>query len=79
MIGKYGMGTRAVHSGYNSKSGEPRVVPIVQSTSYRYDTFDEVGDVASAKTPGYLYTRIGNPTVTALEKNLWSFKVELTR
>ncbi|MBP2032949.1 O-acetylhomoserine (thiol)-lyase [Clostridium algifaecis] len=65
---KFGIGTRSVQSGYYPESGDPRVVPIVQSTSYKYDTFEEVGDVAAAKTPGYLYTRIGNPTVAALEK-----------
>lgn len=68
MSEKFGIGTRAVQAGYSPKSGDPRVVPIVQSTSYKYDTFEEVGDVAAAKTPGYLYTRIGNPTVAALEK-----------
>ncbi|MEY7999213.1 O-acetylhomoserine aminocarboxypropyltransferase/cysteine synthase family protein [Clostridium sp. Mt-5] len=68
MSKEFRIGTKAVQSGYFPKSGESRVVPIVQSTSYRYDTFDEVGNVAAAKTPGYLYTRIGNPTVTDLEK-----------
>jgi len=68
MSQKFGIGTRSVHGGYSPKSGEPRVVPIIQSTSYKYDSFDEVGDVAAAKTEGFLYTRLGNPTVSALEK-----------
>lgn len=75
MSEKLGLGTKAVQGGYSPKSGDPRVSPIIQSTSYKYDSFDEVAKVASAsadvrslETGGYLYTRIGNPTITALEK-----------
>lgn len=68
MSQKFGIGTRAVHGGYSPKSGEPRVAPIVQSTSYKYDSFDEVGDVAAGRIEGFLYTRLSNPTVSALEK-----------
>lgn len=78
MSEKFKIGTRAVQGGYSPKSGDPRVVSIVQSTSYKYDTFDEVANVAAVsadvtalnKQGGYLYTRVGNPTVTALEKNM---------
>ncbi|BAH06966.1 hypothetical protein CKR_1915 [Clostridium kluyveri NBRC 12016] len=76
MSEKFKIGTRAVQGGYSPKSGDPRVASIVQSTSYKYDTFDEVANVAAVsadvtalnKQGGYLYTRVGNPTVTALEK-----------
>lgn len=74
MSEKLGLGTKAVHGGYAPGSGDPRVFPIVQSTAYKYNSFDEVADVAAASADvaargeRFLYTRIGNPTVDALEK-----------
>jgi len=68
MSNKFKIGTKAVQGGYYPKSGESLVMPIVQSTSFKYNSFEEVSDVASGKSQGYFYTRIGNPTVTALEK-----------
>ncbi len=62
--------TKAVQSGYTPGSGEPRVLPIYQSTTYRYDTCQEVADLFDLKTAGHMYTRISNPTVAALEEKI---------
>ncbi|MCR4661133.1 MAG: O-acetylhomoserine aminocarboxypropyltransferase/cysteine synthase [Clostridia bacterium] len=62
--------TRCVQSGYTPKNGEPRVLPITQSTTFVYDTPEQMGDLFDLKAEGFFYTRLGNPTVDALEKKL---------
>ncbi|PKM93866.1 MAG: O-acetylhomoserine aminocarboxypropyltransferase [Firmicutes bacterium HGW-Firmicutes-1] len=62
--------TKAVQSGYSPKNGEPRVLPIYQSTTYRYDTCEEVANLFDLKTVGHMYTRISNPTVAAFEEKI---------
>ena len=62
--------TICVQGGYKPKSGEPRVVPIVQSTTYYYEKADEMADLFDLKSEGYFYTRLANPTVDAFEKKL---------
>ncbi len=62
--------TKCIHSGYEAASGEPRVFPLVQSTTYKYDTADELGDLFDLKADGYIYSRISNPTVDVLEKKI---------
>ena len=62
--------TICVQGGYTPKSGEPRVVPIVQSTTYSYETASELADLFDLKAEGYFYTRLANPTVDAFEKKL---------
>ena len=62
--------TICVQGGYKPKSGEPRVVPIVQSTTYYYEKAGEMADLFDLKTEGYFYTRLANPTVDAFEKKL---------
>jgi len=59
--------TRCVQSGYHPENGAPRVVPIVQSTTYKYDSAKDLGDLFDLKTSGYFYTRLGNPTLSAVE------------
>lgn len=59
--------TKCVQAGYDPKNGEPRVLPIVQSTTYAYDTPEAMGDLFDLKAAGYFYTRIGNPTNAGLE------------
>ena len=51
-----------VQGGYEPKNGEPRVIPIVQSTTYKYDSSQEMGDLFDLKTSGYFYSRLQNPT-----------------
>ena len=62
--------TLCVQAGYEPKNGEPRVVPIVQSTTYAYDTASGLADLFDLKADGYFYTRLANPTVSALENKL---------
>lgn len=61
-------GTICVQGGYEPKSGEPRVLPIYQSTSYKFDDPETVANLFDLKEAGHLYSRISNPTLEALEK-----------
>lgn len=65
-----GIGTKCVQAGYTPKNGEPRVLPIVQSTTYAYDTAQGMGDLFDLKTSGFFYTRLANPTVDAVEQKI---------
>lgn len=55
-------GTICVQGAYRPKNGEPRVLPIVQSTTYKYDSRVEMGDLFDLKKSGYFYSRLQNPT-----------------
>lgn len=63
-----GKGTVGIHGGYSPKSGEPRVLPIYQSATYKYDDLDTLEALFALKADGHLYSRISNPTVGALEE-----------
>lgn len=54
--------TNCVQAGYSPKSGEPRVLPIVQSTTFKYDTSEELGALFDLQASGYFYSRLQNPT-----------------
>lgn len=62
--------TQCLHQGYTPKNGEPRVVPIVQSTTYTYESTDYIGKLFDLSAEGFFYSRIGNPTVDAVEKKI---------
>ncbi len=62
--------TKCLHSGYSPKNGEPRVAPIVQSTTFTFDSTKYVGDLFDLTATGHFYTRLSNPTVDALEKKI---------
>ena len=62
--------TKCLHSGYTPKNTEPRVVPIVQSTTYVYDSTDAVGAVFDEPTQSLIYSRFANPTVMAVEQKI---------
>jgi len=70
MKNKYKLETIAVQGGWNPKNGEPRVAPIVQSTTYKYDSAQELADLFDLKVPGHFYTRLSNPTVEVLETKM---------
>ena len=55
--------TRCVHAGYNPGKGDPRQVPIIQSTTFKYETSDQLGKLFDLEESGYFYTRLQNPTV----------------
>ena len=67
---QYRPDTTCIHAGYTPGNGEPRVLPIVQSTTYTYDSSKEMGDLFDLKADGFFYTRLGNPTLDAVEKKL---------
>lgn len=62
--------TKCLHEGYTPKNGEPRVMPIVQSTTYRYDSTDDVAAVFDDPTIGLIYSRFENPTTDCVEKKI---------
>lgn len=62
--------TKAVQSGYSPKNGEPRVNPIVQSTTYKYDSCQSIADLFDLKVAGHMYSRISNPTVEVFENKM---------
>ncbi len=62
--------TLAVQAGYTPGNGDPRICPIVQSTTFKYEDAQSVADLFDLKTEGFFYTRLANPTVDALEKKI---------
>lgn len=60
------LGTRCVQAGYTPKNGEPRQLPIVQSTTFKYDTSEQLGRLFDLEESGYFYTRLQNPTNDAV-------------
>lgn len=62
--------TKCLHSGYTPKNTEPRVVPIVQSTTYVYDSTADVAAVFDEPTKSLIYSRFANPTVMAIENKI---------
>ncbi|MBS5216389.1 MAG: O-acetylhomoserine aminocarboxypropyltransferase/cysteine synthase [Clostridiales bacterium] len=66
MSNQYKIETKCIQSGWKPKKGEPRVLPIYQSTTFKYDTTDEMGKLFDLEEEGYFYTRLQNPTNDAV-------------
>ena len=62
----YRLETKCIQSGYTPKKGEPRVLPIYQSTTFKYDTSEQMGKLFDLEDTGYFYTRLQNPTNDAV-------------
>ncbi|HIT85767.1 MAG TPA: O-acetylhomoserine aminocarboxypropyltransferase/cysteine synthase [Candidatus Ornithomonoglobus intestinigallinarum] len=62
--------TKCIQSGYKPKSGEARVLPIYQSTTYKYDSAEHMGKLFDLEEDGYFYTRLANPTCGAVEEKI---------
>ncbi|MBR3588143.1 MAG: O-acetylhomoserine aminocarboxypropyltransferase/cysteine synthase [Clostridia bacterium] len=58
--------TKCLHSGYSPKNGEPRVLPITQSTTFKYESSEAMGKLFDLEAEGYFYTRLQNPTNDAV-------------
>ena len=56
------MGTKCVQAGYTPGNGEPRQVPIIQSTTFKYSTSEDMGKLFDLEADGYFYSRLQNPT-----------------
>lgn len=69
-MSNYNTNTICVQGGYEPKNGEPRVVPIVQSTTYKYESSQQMGDLFDLKDSGYFYTRLANPTNDAVARKI---------
>lgn len=66
----YHINTKCIQEGYEPKNGEPRVLPIYQSTTFRYDSSDHVGKLFDLEAEGFFYTRLANPTVDCVERKI---------
>lgn len=69
-MSNYAIETKCAHEGYNPGNGEPRIAPIVQSTTYKYDSADDVAALFDLAKAGHMYTRISNPTSGVLEAKI---------
>lgn len=65
-MSNYKIETKCIQIGYTPKKGEPRVLPIYQSTTFKYDTSDQMGRLFDLEDTGYFYTRLQNPTNDAV-------------
>lgn len=66
----YKTSTVCVQGGYEPKNGEPRVVPIIQSTTFKYESSEQMGNLFDLKESGYFYTRLSNPTNDAVANKI---------
>lgn len=66
----YQFDTKCIQSGYHPGNAEPRTLPIYQSTTYKYDNADTLGQLFDLKAEGHMYSRISNPTLAAVEEKL---------
>ena len=62
--------TNCLHAGYKPAGGEPRNIPIIQSTTFRYETSEDMGKLFDLEASGYFYTRLQNPTSDAVAARL---------
>lgn len=66
--------TRCIQEGWKPRNGEPRVLPIYQSTTFLYESAEQMGDLFDLKAEGDFYTRLGNPTTAAVERKIASLE-----
>lgn len=69
-MNNYSIETNCIQAGYEPKNGEPRVLPIYQSTTFKYDSSEHVGKLFDLVEEGFFYTRLANPTVDSVEKKI---------
>ena len=61
-MSEYELGTKCLQSGYQPGNGESRTVPIIQSTTFNYESSQQMADLFDLKESGYFYSRLANPT-----------------
>lgn len=69
-MSNYNIETKCIQSGWEPKNGEPRIVPIVQSTTFKYESSDEMGALFDLEKEGYFYSRLQNPTNDCVAKKI---------
>ena len=62
--------TKCIQEGYKPENGQPRILPIYQSTTFKYDSAEHMGKLFDLTAQGHMYTRISNPTVEMVEKKI---------
>ena len=65
------LGTACVQGGYTPANGEPRQIPIIQSTTFKYDSSDDMGKLFDLEASGYFYSRLQNPTCDYVAAKIW--------
>jgi O-acetylhomoserine (thiol)-lyase len=70
ILNNYHIETKCIQEGYQPKNGEPRVLPIYQSTTFKYDSSEHVGKLFDLTEEGFFYTRLANPTVDSVERKI---------
>lgn len=71
---EYKIETKCIQEGYKPQNGEPRILPIYQSTTYKYDSAEHLAKLFDLAADGHMYTRISNPTVDFVEKKIASLE-----
>lgn len=69
-MNNYHLNTKCIQEGYQPANGQARVLPIYQSTTYKYDSSEQVGKLFDLEEDGFFYSRLGNPTVDAVERKI---------
>lgn len=62
MENQYRQETKCIQSGWKPKNGEPRIMPIIQSTTFKYESTEQMGRLFDLEEDGYFYSRVQNPT-----------------
>ena len=75
----YRLDTKCVQGGYRPGNGEPRQIPIVQSTTFRYETSEAMGRLFDLEDSGYFYTRLQNPTNDLVAARRYSGNADILR
>lgn len=70
MSEQFNIETKCIQSGWKPKKGEPRILPIYQSTTFKYDTSEQMGRLFDLEDSGYFYTRLQNPTNDAVAEKI---------
>ena len=70
----YRIETKCLQEGYKPSNGEPRILPIYQSTTYKYDSSEHLGKLFDLAVDGHMYTRISNPTTSFVEERINSLE-----
>ena len=68
--------TTCVQGGYTPKNGEPRQIPIIQSTTFKYDTSEDMGRLFDLEAEGYFYSRLQTPPATPSQERYASLRAE---
>ncbi len=66
--------TKCIQEGYKPKNGEPRILPIYQNTTYKYDSSEHLGKLFDLAASGHMYSRISNPTLACVEEKIASLE-----